>query len=234
MQWLVDSLSVDCLRWIGVVTVKLQKLLIALAISAVCLKAFAADAELPESVQALLSSKRYSEALPMLRKLASQGNQQASFMLGNFHVCGKAVAFSCSQAERHFGNAIRASGSAESMWISALAKNEVAWINAACRQQGYKGNAEKAFRMVTESASEAAWPYTTDTLAAVLAGRGDFARAAATQRRAIQELQEYSKSEQVEAYTFREFEKRLSLYEGGKRARFDASSAQENCNALPD
>lgn len=155
-------------------------------------------------------------------------------MLGNYYVCGKTVSFSCAEAEKHFSNAIRTSGSADSMWISTLAKNEVAWINAACQQPDYKGDAEKALRLVTESSREGAWPHTTDTFAAVLANRGDFDRAAGTQIRAIRELREFSRSEQVEPYTFKEFAKRLTLYRAKKKARFDASTATANCNALPD
>lgn len=183
----------------------------------------------------LLASKRYAEALPLMEILTQSGDQWATFMLANYHVCGRIVQFSCSKAEQLFTSALDSQNADESdTSITRLSKNEIAWINAACDQSGFRGNLAKARRLSLEAVDMEAGPYAVDTLAAVLARSGEFSRAVDAQRLAIRKLEELSRTAEIASYTFDEFKRRLSLYEQKKPASFSEATSKANCNALPE
>jgi tetratricopeptide (TPR) repeat protein len=215
--------------------VRSRGLALAASLFAASVPAFGQGNELPEDVRVLLDGKRYAEALPKLEALSRQGNQSGSFLLANFYVCGKLVRFSCVRAEQLFSAALDSRNGAPAIpEISRYSKNEVAWINAACEEPGFTGDLEKAMRLSLEAVNEEPDPYTVDTLAAVLAKAGNFERAVEAQKQALRRLEQAAKQDDIPPVTFDEFRKRLALYGQRKPARFDASNATANCNALPE
>lgn len=200
----------------------------------------AADSnELPAHVLELLDQKRYREALAEIEPLAVRRNQHATFALANFYVCGKVVEFSCAKAEALFTASLTSrNGLPANPEVTRAARNEIAWVHAACTEPGFSRSLDTAQRFSLEALRESfgtpALPYAYDTVAAVVARTQDYAQAARLQRVAIARLKDLARTETVEAYTFAEFDKRLALYERGEPATVDASTAAQNCNALPD
>lgn len=191
--------------------------------------------ELPDEVKILLTEKKYAEAYPLLIKLTKSGNQTAFFALGNYYVCGRVVAFSCKKAEAFFEKAMNPPSHLEGdTEISRMAKNEVAWINTACNEPRFRRDVLKALRLTVAATEGNDDPYSTDSYAGALANAGQFKRAIEVQKLAIQQLQALAKTESVEPYTFTEFAERLARYNRKVAPRFDATTANRNCNALPE
>jgi hypothetical protein len=191
--------------------------------------------ELPESVAQLIDDYRYADALAPLRRLSNSGNQAATFLLANYHVCGKHVPFSCSEAEHHFGLALIARNRSRlDPEISRRARNEIAWLHAACEQKGFSRNLELALRYAVDAAADGKDPYALDTLAAVQARSGKFEAAVEMQKRAFDALVRMRSDPPVPAYTKTEFSARIALYKRHLPAKLDESNYRQNCNTLPD
>lgn len=206
-----------------------------LALILTCSSSVWACNELPSNVKSLLKEKKYEQAYPLLLKLQDSGNQMAFYVLGNYHVCGRVVKFSCKTAEALFTKAVTPQNDAPiDPEISRLAKNEIAWINTSCSEPGFTRDSIKAVRLSVQATKEVAMdPYSTDSFAAALASAGQFDRAVVAQRQAIQELAQLAAQEPVEPYTFTEFSQRLKNYLNDTPPAFNVRTASQNCNALP-
>ena len=188
--------------------------------------------ELPEIVYRSFQARDYKRAYPVLEKLAAADHQEAAFWLGNYYLCARVVKFDCAKAQELFQKSARPSSSRNSADLVAMSKNEIAWINAACEQPGFSRDAELALKVGKEAAADGN-PFRLDTLAAAYANAGDYPKAIALQSQALRALDALGRTEPVEDYTAKEFSRRLALYKRARPARFDARSADENCNALP-
>ena len=188
---------------------------------------------LPNSTWELIQAHRYADAYPTVVKLAQSSNQEAQFILANYYICGRVVAFSCTDALPLFKAATVPSIGDHSEEIVRRSKNEIAWINAACEERGLVRDIDLAMRYALEAA-ESDDPYSVDTVAAVQARNGDFKAATGTQRRAIEGLTAYARDNPVDSYTFDEFRVRLKLYEANQPASFGKWNADQNCNTLPN
>jgi hypothetical protein len=188
---------------------------------------------LAQEAEAALQKKDYAGALPALEELVRRRDQWGAFMLGNYFICGKVVAFSCARAQELFlislDPKIEARADPE---LSRRSKNEIAWINAACEQPGFSRDSGLALRLGIEAARERIDPFALDTVAAAFAGAGNYADAVSLQRTAIGILEQYAASEPVTETARNAFDARLALYARGERARFDASTADQQCNAF--
>ena len=190
---------------------------------------------LPDDVSGHLEAHRYEQAYPGLLKALKTENQQAQFTLANYYVCGRVVPFDCSKALELFVAASKPSDSKESEEIVRRAKNEIAWIYAACEDLPSR-NLAVALVYASQAASEGdPDPYNVDTLAAVHARKGDFDKAIEAQRAALFILEQFAKHGvlEVEPYTFDEFRRRLALYQARQPATFGKATALQNCNTLP-
>lgn len=191
--------------------------------------------ELPDEVAQLIEDYRYTEAFPRLMELSKRGNQEATFFLGNYYVCGRVAAFNCQEAERLFELALIArNGSPLDPEILRSTKNEIAWLHASCEQPGFVRNVPMALRFAQAAVTDAWDPFALDTLAAVHARAGEFERAVEVQRRAVSELGKMPTSPPIPQYTIDEFNARVAKYQAREVTRVDESNYRQNCNMLPD
>lgn len=187
---------------------------------------------LPESITTQLAKRQYTKVYPELVRYADAGNHEAQFMLANYHVCARGVPFDCNKALELFAAAALPSNNPNSPEIVLSAKNEIAWIHAACEQPDFHRDLTVALEYAQEAAQDGS-PFRQDTLAAALARLGRFTEAAQLQQQALDGLQAMSGEDKVPAYTIREFRSRLKLYKANRPARFGKWNAEANCNALP-
>ncbi len=184
-------------------------------------------------VEAALDKKDYAAALPGLEELARRRDQWGAFVLGNYYLCAKAVKFDCARAQELFRIAEAPQlGVPVNSRIVRESRNELAWINAACEQPGFVRDADYAIRLAVEAATHPSDPYAVDTLAAAYANKGEFAEAIYLQREAIRKLEAWARSRPVSPHAMDMFLARIRLYRDDKPARFDASSAERECNTF--
>jgi hypothetical protein len=191
--------------------------------------------ELPDEIAQLIVDYRYAEAFPGLVRLSSLGNQAATFMLGNYHVCGRVVPFDCQEAERHFElTLIARNQSPLDPEILRRSKNEIAWLHASCEQPGFVRNLPMAMMFAKAAVTDEWDPFAIDTLAAVHARAGEYDVAVEIQRRAVGELTKMPTSPPVPQYTLDEFSSRVAKYQAREPAKLDESNYKQNCNTLPE
>jgi hypothetical protein len=183
-------------------------------------------------IEAAFEKKQYEAALPGLNELALRREQWAVFMLGNYYVCGKVVKFDCGKALELFRISERPqTGQPVDAELVRRSRNEIAWIHAACEQSGFVRDGDLALQIALADAAESD-PYAIDTAAAALANKGHYAQALLLQDHAIRRLRTLARSESVRPQTVASFERRLQLYREGRPARFDAATAEQECNAF--
>ncbi|WP_018610369.1 tetratricopeptide repeat protein [Uliginosibacterium gangwonense] len=187
---------------------------------------------LPDSITAQLNKRQYTKAYPELVRYADAGNHEAQFTLANYHVCARGVPFDCNKALELFAAAALPSNNPNSQEIVLSAKNEIAWIHAACEQADFHRDLTVALEYAQEAAQDGS-PFHQDTLAAALARLGRFTEAAQLQQQALDGLQALEGEDKAPTYVVREFRSRLKLYKANRPARFGKWNAEANCNALP-
>lgn len=191
--------------------------------------------ELPDEVAQLIVDYRYTEAFPLIARLSSRGNQAATFLLANYHVCGRVVPFNCGEAERLFElTLIARNGAPLDPEILRLAKNEIAWLHASCEQAGFVRNLPMALKFAKAAVADERDPYAVDTLAAVHARAGEYDVAVEMQMRALRVLARMPADPPVPQYTFDEFRSRVARYRAKEPAKLDETNYKQNCNTLPD
>lgn len=190
--------------------------------------------DLSDEVRTLLENRNYVSAAPKLQSLADQGNRQASYFLGQMYVCGKGVEFSCAASAKMFRDSFEGEVASivDPIWAKS-ARSELAWLNAACEDKGFKRDEKLALRIATAIAKFDPNPYQLDTLAAAQANTGKYREAVATQIKALEELLLTGKQYGAEEKTMDAFKRRLSLYKARMPARFSRQDATTECNALP-
>ena len=189
------------------------------------------ESGLPETLMNQLRAGRYGEAYPELNRFAARRHALAAYYLGQMYSCGKGVAFSCATAQRYLRQSVQP-GATPGWWNDA-AKNEIAWIHAACEDTGFTRNGAIALRLARDVTRRSGDPYYADTLAAAQANAGDFGRAVATQRAAIAALEALALQDGAHADAVRVFHDRLSRYEHLRPARFGYREAVIACRHMP-
>jgi hypothetical protein len=196
--------------------------------------AAAPDEELPDELVSLLEARRYDEALPQLRALSAAHHRFASYVLGQMHVCARGVAFSCAQAQGYIAKSFAPgeTGLAGPRWVDS-AKNEMAWIHAACQQEGFGRDPELALSLAEDVNRHTHDPYFQDTLAAAWANAGDFRRAARVEGHAIAALAGMLEQDPANGEAMAVFNRHLASYRRAEPVRFGAADADAECNGLP-
>ncbi len=185
-----------------------------------------------DEVDAAFQKKDYAAGLPALEELARRRDQWGAFVLGGLYLCARAVRFDCARAQSMLQVAEDPRAGDWDAYIARSSRYDLAWINAACEQPGFVRDADYALRLALELVRQ--WPnaYSSDTLAAAYANKGEFAKAISLQDEAIRDLEGQARSQPVSPPALEPFRARLRLYRDGKPARFHAPTPEYGCDRM--